>query len=190
MTARITAPLLLPILGPEQAARYFAALGGENEIQREVGTSQLLIALAHRLGSQELADAVTRVHAGLAPGDREGAVVLAESFGTAPAVELLGGEELPPVYSPHSSYFVWGPPPPESTVVITVGFEPEQLAAWFAEFEVLARAPCRYCMGWRQDLPIAVARRPLRPLRDVWPELPGYGYPLRKRYLIERDAPP
>jgi hypothetical protein len=43
-------------------------------------------------------------------------------------------------------------------------------------------------MAWRQDMPIAIARRLHRPLRELWPELPGYGYPLRKRYLIERAA--
>lgn len=68
--------------------------------------------------------------------------------------------------------------------MIALGYEPEQLASHFESFQVVARAPCAYCMGWRQDYPIAVARRPLRPLAELWPELREY-FP-RKTYLLRR----
>jgi 4-amino-4-deoxy-L-arabinose transferase-like glycosyltransferase len=180
------APFFLPILTPEAAARYTAAAGEENEIQREVGTALLLLPLAHRRGSEELAEEVSRVYAGLDPSERERAVILAESYATAGAIELLGGAGLPPVYSPHNSYYLWGPPETEPGLVIAVGFEPEQLAAYFDRVEVVARAACRYCMGWRQEMPIALARAPRRPLREAWPELRRYGYPVRKHYLLRK----
>ena len=34
---------------------------------------------------------------------------------------MLLGTGLPPVYSGHNSYWTWGPPPPDRTIVIHVG---------------------------------------------------------------------
>jgi hypothetical protein len=182
----ITAPLVLPILSPEAAARYVEAIGEEADIQREVGTSALLLPLAHRAGSEEVVERVSRVYAGLDPSEQERAVILAESYAPAGAIELLGRAGLPPVYSPHNTYYLWGPPASEPEVVIAVGYEPEQLAPYFDRVDVVARAPCRYCMGWRQDMPIALARLPRRSLRDSWPELRRYGLPARKLHLLQR----
>ena len=182
----ITTSLVIPILAPEAAARYRQALGEENDMQREVGTSILLLPLAHRMGSEELVEAVSRVYADLDPADQKRASILAEGYAPAGAIELLGDADLLPVYSPHNTYYLWGPPAREPAVVITVGFEPEQLTGYFDSVEVVARAACRYCMGWRQDLPIGLARMPLRTLGEMWPELRRYGYPIRKRYLLQQ----
>ena len=84
-----------------------------------------------------------------------------------------------------NGYF-WGPPSFDPEFVIAVGFEPEQLAPLFERVDVVARVPCRYCMGWRQNVPIAIAGAPRRSLREVWPELRHYGYSLRKVFLLEQ----
>lgn len=180
------APVLVPILGPELAARYTAALGEENEMQREVGTAALLLPLAHRMGSEELVADVERVAAHIDEPTRAKAVVLAEGYAPAGALELLGGEDVPPVFSPHNSYHHWGPPPADTELVIAVGFEPEQLEAWFDEVELVARSACRYCMGWRRDSPIALARGPRERFAELWPRLRRFGISSRKLYLLER----
>ena len=132
-----------------------------------------------------MVDAVTSVVAELRPAQRERALILASGYAPAGAIELLGGRRLPPVYSPHNNYYLWGPPEFDPELVIAVGFEPEQLSPYFENVEVVARAPCRYCMGWRQNTPIALASSPKRSLRSGWSELRHYGYSLRKR-----DWPP
>jgi len=48
------------------------------------------------------------------------AVILANDYSEASALELLGSD-LPPVYSGHNGYWAWGPPPEDRTVVIHVG---------------------------------------------------------------------
>ena len=53
---------------------------------------------------------------------------------------------------------------------------------------MVARNPCAYCMGWRQDMPIAIARRPTASLHDGWPALRRYGNTIRKQYLLAKDA--
>jgi hypothetical protein len=52
--------------------------------------------------------------------ERERAVILANDYSEASALELLG-TDLPPVYSGHNSYWSWGPPPEDRTLVIHVG---------------------------------------------------------------------
>jgi hypothetical protein len=182
----VTLPLLVPLVSPESSSRIMALLAEENEQQREVGENRLLLTLAHRMGSEELVDAVTAVVEALPASERAQAVILAESYAPAGALERLG-VGLPPVYSGHVTYHLWGPPMEEPGLVIAVGFEPEQLRPFFAEVEVLRRTRCHWCMGWRQDAPIALARAPRRPLADAWPELRRYGLPARKLYLLRRE---
>ncbi len=183
----VTLPVVLPLLSPEAAARYTAALGEENEIQREVGSAKLLLPLAHRMGSRELVEMISRVVAELTPQERRSAVFLTEGYPSAGAIELFGGGQLPPVYSPHNNYYIWGRPPDGAEPVIAIGFEPEQLAPWFEDVVVVARNPCEFCMGWRQNMPIAIARRPRRSLREGWPELRRLGPTIRKHYLLEKE---
>jgi hypothetical protein len=181
------APVLIPILSPSRAARYTSALSEENELQREVGRAPLLLPLAHRMGSEELVRVVAGVYADLELRERAGAVVLAAGYPSAGALEVLGGDDLPSVYSPHVSYYFWGPPPEAASVVIAVGYEVEQLAPYFEVAQVVevARALCAECMGWRQDVPIVLARDPQRSWAELWPELRLAGLAGRKLYLLE-----
>jgi hypothetical protein len=177
-------PIALPLLPPETSARVMESLAEENEQQREVGTNRLFLALAHRMGHAELVEAVTTIVASLPQPERQNAVIFAESYAPAAALERFG-DDLPPVYSGHNNYHLWGPPPEEPALVIAVGFEPEQLRPFFAEVEVVHRTECHWCMGWRQDAPIALARSPRRPLAEAWPELRRYGMPARKLFLLQ-----
>jgi len=53
---------------------------------------------------------------------------------------------------------------------------------------LVARTECRYCMGWRRDVPIVIARWPRRSLRESWPASRRFGLPARKLYLLEQQA--
>ncbi len=181
------APLVVPILPVELAARMTEATGEDGEIHREVGRARLLLPLAHRQGNEEITSAAVRAWRSLEKEERENLLILAEGYAPASAIELNGPSELPDVYSPHQSYFLWGPPPVDPDRVIAVGFEPEQLAPYFARVEVLERAPCAFCMGWRQDMPVAIASEPRTSLRESWTALRHFGYSARKRYLTARD---
>jgi hypothetical protein len=112
----------------------------------------------------------------LAPAERDRAVILAPSYGQAGAIELLGrGRDLPPVYGFQNSYFHWGPPPDETNVAIILGPFSEEGVRWYFEEVELARIhDCDWCMPWRDEIPIWLARRPRLPFREIWPELKHY----------------
>ncbi|UCE86187.1 MAG: glycosyltransferase family 39 protein [Deltaproteobacteria bacterium] len=176
------APLSMPLLPPRLTARYAAALGVVPQIERGEDKRSLLPQwLADRYGWPALVDDVERVVRMLEPAERSHAIILAASYGHAGPIELLGrGRNLPPVYSPHNSYFLWGPPPDPVDVAVVIGFgEPgatgvipeEPLASLFAEIELARVHDCEWCMRWRDGMPIWIARGPTSSFREAWPDL-------------------
>jgi 4-amino-4-deoxy-L-arabinose transferase-like glycosyltransferase len=77
---------------------------------------------AEQVGWPELVATVEQVASGLTPAERSRAIVVTANYGQAGAVDLLGGDAMPPVYSGHNSYADWGPPPEDRDVILLVGF--------------------------------------------------------------------
>ncbi|TAM56763.1 MAG: hypothetical protein EPN50_10115, partial [Chloroflexota bacterium] len=75
---------------------------------------------AEQVGWPQLVATVEGVVAGLPADERSRAVILTTNYGEAGALVLLG-QGLPPVYSGHNSFWTWGPPPADRTVVVRVG---------------------------------------------------------------------
>jgi len=63
---------------------------------------------------------VKAVSSQLTPTEREHTAIVAGNYGEAGALALLGGPELPPVYSGHNSVWDWGPPDDGRTTTILV----------------------------------------------------------------------
>lgn len=71
-------------------------------------------------GWPSFVDQVEAVSDQLTPTEREHTAIVAGNYGEASALELLGGPELPPVYSGHNSLWDWGPPDDNRTTTILV----------------------------------------------------------------------
>jgi len=124
---------------------------------------------AEQVGWPELVATVRGVVAGLTPSERSGAVILTSNYGEAAALELLG-PGLPPVYSGHNSYWTWGPPGPDRSIVILVG---RGLPS--ASFEA-CRAASAVDNGLglanqEQGAPVLVCGGPRQPWSVLWPSL-------------------
>jgi 4-amino-4-deoxy-L-arabinose transferase-like glycosyltransferase len=171
------APVGLPILPPETTARYVAALGVVPQIEKGEGKQASLPQwLTGRLSWEKLVDDVAAVAAGIEPDERTRAVIVAPSYSQAGALELLGRDrQLPPVYATQNSYFHWGPPPDSADVVIIVGpFSEEGARYYFEEVELARIHDCEWCMPWRDEIPIWLARKPRMRFSEAWPELRHY----------------
>ena len=129
--------------------------------------AELYSEAGEQLGWPELVAEVTRVADGLTPAEREGAIIVTSNYGEAGALELLG-EDLPPVYSGHNSYWDWGPPPDGRTVVILVtggGWQAAALGDCSAEGRV------DNGLGLSNDeqgTPVRVCRRVPASWADAW----------------------
>ncbi len=75
---------------------------------------------ANQIGWPQFVATVEGVVAALPADERARAVILTNDYSEASPLVLLG-TGLPPVYSGHNSYWSWGPPPADRTVVIHVG---------------------------------------------------------------------
>jgi hypothetical protein len=53
--------------------------------------------------------------------------------------------------------------------VIAVNTGREGLEQRFAEVELAARVDCGRCMPYENGAPIWIARRPVVPIREIWP---------------------
>jgi 4-amino-4-deoxy-L-arabinose transferase-like glycosyltransferase len=165
----LLAPMSLPILPPERLARYSAAAGIVPTLEAGAGkVSALPQWFADRFGWEELVDEVAAVVDGLEPGERERALILVPSYGHAGALELLGAARgLPRVASPQNTYHLWGVGEGAIEVIVAVGFG-QPLSDLFDEVEQVSVYRCGYCMSWRDNMPIYLARGPKVRFQDVW----------------------
>ena len=167
-------PLALPLLPADTTARYAAFLGIDTQIERGEGKRAALPQwLADRFGWPELAEQVRAIYMSLPPEEREGVTILAPSYGHAGALELLA-PELPAVISPHNTYHLWGRDDVARLArgtTISLAYGPGMLQELYGDVREVARYTCEYCMTWRNDMPIYIARDPkLSPqtLGPIW----------------------
>ena len=93
---------------------------------------------ANQIGWPQFVTTVEGVVAVLPADERARAVVLTNDYSEASPLVLLG-TGLPPVYSGHNSYWTWGPPPADRTVVIHVGdWRPADYSQFFTGCSVVA----------------------------------------------------
>jgi hypothetical protein len=127
---------------------------------------------ADMLGWDELVAEVARVYRTLPPADRERAVLWGRDYGVAGAVDYLGRRyALPKAISGMQNYYLWGPGDHGGDVMIAIGFEPADLAPWFAHIEPAGEVHCEYCMPDRRVQRISVCRGLRMPLAQFWPQV-------------------
>ncbi|MEZ4452508.1 MAG: glycosyltransferase family 39 protein [Nannocystaceae bacterium] len=176
--AVLLAPLGAPLLGPDALARHVAALGLDTRIERGEGKSTPLPQwFADRLGWEALIDDVDAAFRRLPADERDDAVIFAPSYGQAGAIELYGpARGLPPAYSTHNNYFLWGPPPGPVRTAIVIGDRREHLRTLFGHVELAGIHRCPMCTRWRDEMPIWIVRAPRagREVAAIWPRLKSY----------------
>ena len=188
--AAFVAPVVLPF--PPSVILQHPLAAGMNDSRKEVGATALPLPFSHRLGSEEFVAAVAEVFDALPANERREAVILSGDFAHAGAIEHYGPRYgLPPVYSPHNNYYLWGPDPAANPgTVIAIGLDEALLRRSYDTLELAAVYDCPLCMGWRTNLPLYVARRPHQRLGELWPRMRRYGLPTRKLLMLEAAQDP
>ena len=162
-------PLSLPLLPPATVAAYARAVGFLPRLERGK-TSPIPQWLADRTGWEEFVDDVAAVYRTLPPDDQAKAVLYAPSYGQAGALELFGpARGLPTrILCRQNTYWMWSKALPGPQVLIAVDASPRDLDVAFAEHSRARVHHCQYCMSWRDDAPIDVARGLRVPWRAAW----------------------
>ncbi len=123
-----------------------------------------------------MAVAVGDAAAKLSPEERARACVFGQNYGEAGAVERFGRElGLPPAFSAHNSWFLWGPGDcAERDVFLVMADDRERLEQLFESVEPGAVFDCRDCMPYEDDQTIWIVRGPRVGLGALWPEIKNY----------------
>ncbi|MDD9944605.1 MAG: glycosyltransferase family 39 protein [Myxococcales bacterium] len=165
------APLSIPLLPIATAGHYARALGAPQIENKKPAIAPQWF--ADRMGWPEYVARVREVVEQLPPQQRSTSAIVTTSYGLAGALTYPGYDtgHLPPVHATHNTYHLWGPPAETTEVFVLVGGTRAGIDRLFEQVEHVATSVCDGCTGWRQAVPIRIARRPRRPVADMWPDL-------------------
>ncbi|NJD09032.1 MAG: glycosyltransferase family 39 protein [Gemmatimonadetes bacterium] len=168
-------PLGLPILPPRPMAEYARGLGIAAVTTTNVGE---VLALpqdyADMLGWEAQAAAGARVYRALPPADRVRAVLVADNYGEAGAIDFFGPRYgLPPAMAPVGSYWFWGPGELPGDVVIKLRGERSDLLRFFRRIQLAAVVNEPWVVPEERHVEIWVCRDPYGTLAELWPRFRG-----------------
>ncbi|QIS08188.1 glycosyltransferase family 39 protein [Nocardia arthritidis] len=122
-------------------------------------------------GWAKLAAATATAYGELPPDERDTAVIVAESYWQASAVDHYR-RALPAVYSPNRGYGYFGSPPDSATTVVYIGGDPAKLRTEFADVRLLVELNDRLGFpGVTSGVTIWKCGRPTRPWSQAWPDM-------------------
>ena len=169
-------PIALPILPVEAYLRYQEHLPIEVPRSENAHMAALLPQhFADEFGWPEMVAAVARVYHSLPKEQREKAVIYADNYGEAAAIDLFGPQYgLPKALCTNQSYFLWGPGKDTGDIMIMIGAESaEDAKRYFASVEPAAKLDNPYAIPF-ETRPILLCRGIKVSLKEMWPQLKNW----------------
>jgi hypothetical protein len=172
----LLAPLAMPILPPATFVDGYGFMSGTGNAAAGQQTQGALPQyFGDRFGWGTMIQSVAGAYEELPARERSRACIFTSNYGEASALNFLGERYgLPPAISGHNSYYLWGPDGCTGEVMITIGVPRGEIEQVYAEVEKAATVTCRYCMPEENDVPVYVARKPIVPIRELWPQTKHY----------------
>jgi 4-amino-4-deoxy-L-arabinose transferase-like glycosyltransferase len=165
----IAAPLAMPILPVEAAIRYTRFWDVQAIHVENVPQGALPQLFGDMFGWQEQVRAVAGVYHSLPESQRALAVVLAQNYGEASAIDYFRSNlGLPQAISGHNQYGLWGPGSMTGQVAVAIGFPERQLRQFYDEVTPEASVSPKYAMPEETGLTIFVCRHPKKNLQESW----------------------
>jgi hypothetical protein len=168
-------PLALPLLPVESFIRYQAALGQRPSTEEHKRLGALPQHYADMFGWDDLVTQVEAAYRRLSPDEQRHAVVFGQNYGEAGAIDVLGRPRgLPRALSGHNQYWLWGPRDWDGSVIIIIGGDRPDNAAFFDRVEIVGQTRSPYAMPYEQGLDISIGRGFKMTPREAWPQLKHY----------------
>jgi hypothetical protein len=168
-------PISLPVWPPEPTARFAAALGITSAVQTNTGVVlELPQDFADMLGWRNKVVRIAEVYHSLPEAERTRAVIVADNYGQAGAIDFYGPRYgLPKAIAPVGSYWFWGAGDKPGDVVVKVGGDAEDLQRFCRSVELATRIDERWVVPEEQQLAVWLCRQPYRTLQEIWPMFRG-----------------
>ncbi len=153
--------MALPILPAKRAA--------------DIPVEDLELEFGAQLGWEELVHHVDAAYRSLAAAG-EDPVIVTSNYGQAGAVDRYGPSRgLPQAYSPHNSYWLWGPPSADSDQAVLVGFERHDVESWFESCELTWRFRTPHGVASEEEgRPVWACNGKRQSWDELWPEMKAY----------------
>ncbi|MFJ4654924.1 hypothetical protein ACIP5Y_26930 [Nocardia sp. NPDC088792] len=121
-------------------------------------------------GWHELTAEVVHDYDALPPPERAHAVIIADTYWQASALDQLGRKQLPPIYSPSRGFGYFGTPPDDATAVLAVGGYEAVLRTQFDHVDAVGKVDSRLGFsGNTQNVTIWRCTGQKKPWAQVWP---------------------
>jgi hypothetical protein len=171
----VAVPLALPVLPVRTFVRYQSALGMAPRTEERNAMGALPQDYADMFGWEEMAALVAKAYGRLTPAERGRCLIFGQNYGEAGAIDVIGRKRgLPPAISGHNSYWLWGPRRREWDVVIIIGGDRQDNAAFFDRVEIVGQTRSEWAMPYERGLNVSIARGPRMPLAQAWPLVKQY----------------
>lgn len=168
----LMAPFGVPFLPINTFLRYENLIPANKvaKTERDAQDVQLPQLYADMFGWHNIAVTVSQVYDSLPPSERSGCAILAGNYGEAGAIDYYGpGLGLPAAISGHNSYYDWGPRNYSGSCVILFGERSSKYIKLFGDVRVAAVVHSAHAMPNERDIPVYICRKPLAPLKQLWP---------------------
>ena len=166
----VAAPLVIPILPPEQIEPYMGRLGLK-VAQGETGArARLPQHFADEFGWPEMVQAVAGVYNALPAEQRAKTAILAGNYGEAGAIDFFGPRYgLPKAISGHQNYYYWGPRQYTGESIILLEWSLKRAQRWCRSVDQGPAIAPYYGMGW-EYYSVLTCHDLKKPLSEAWPE--------------------
>ena len=116
---------------------------------------------------------LSKVYNDLPEAEKKKAVIIADSYATAGSAEFFGKKyNLPKVISIHNNYHLWGYDGATGDIMITFGFNEQEVSESFEEYEVKSVFKSQYSR--LNGLQICVAKKLKYNIKDIWTSIKKY----------------
>ncbi len=170
-------PFGLPLLAPDRLLAYQERIGFTPPASEKAhARAALPHHFAWQFGWDERVAAVALVYHAMPPEEQARVAIVANNYGDAGAIDLLGPKYGLPVKAvgTHQSYWLWGPGEPGKDVLIVLGDRPESLRQWCEDVEIAAEPSHPWTAVW-ENRPVLVCRRPRYRIEEIWPKVRHWG---------------
>jgi hypothetical protein len=170
-------PFGLPLLAPDRLIAYQERIGFTPPATEKAHARAVLPHhFAWQFGWDERVAAVALVYHAMPPEEQARVAIVANNYGDAGAIDLLGPKYGLPLKAvgTHQSYWLWGPGAPGKDVLIILGDRPEGLRQWCEDVEIAAEPSHPWTAVW-ENRPVLVCRRPRHRIEEIWPKVRHWG---------------
>ena len=173
LTGVLFAPLVAPILPPDQLVAYMRAIRFQPPRTETSHTAVLPQVFADQFGWEQMVGSVAHVYHHLRPEDEKRAAIFCQNYGEAGAIDFFGPKlGLPAAISGHQNYFLWGPRDWTGELILVLDTDDEDERKLFASVQDLGQiVSSPWAMPFERQTHIFLCRDLNVSVQELWPRI-------------------